>query len=106
MAGSKGDMGAAGATNVVVRTQQPCPNMPANVHCSIVLQCQAGERATGGGAGFTDFGGNEFVNVSHPLEADGTNPEAGDVPTGWAAGIEYTSGGPRNAVGYVVCASP
>jgi hypothetical protein len=70
------------------------------------MQCEPGERATGGGAGFSDFGGNEFINTSHPVEADGTPPETGDVPTGWTGGIEYTSGGPRAAFGYVICASP
>jgi hypothetical protein len=90
----------------VVRTQVACNDLPPNVHCAINLQCQPGERATGGGASFTDFAGNEVLEVSHPVEADGTNPEAGDVPTGWAAAIEYPAGGPRDAVGYVVCASP
>lgn len=78
-----------------------------NVHCLLNLQCEAGERAAGGGAGFSDFAGNEVLNVSHPVEADGSIPEAGDVPTGWSAGVEYTTGGgPRNAIGYVICASP
>jgi hypothetical protein len=72
----------------------------------MVIKCNTGERAVGGGAGFTDFGGNEVVDVSHPLESDGSNADTGDVPTGWFAAIEYTTGGPRNAVGYVICASP
>jgi hypothetical protein len=92
---------------VVVRTVNPCPANPANVHCAMgAMQCQPGERATGGGAGYDSFGGDEFVNISHPIEADGTNPETGDIPTGWTAAIEHTSGGPKSAFGYVVCASP
>jgi hypothetical protein len=104
--GPTGPRGPAGATNVVVRTVNPCPALPANVHCAMgIMQCQPGERATGGGAGFEALGSNELINVSHPVEADGTIPETGDVPTGWTAAIEYTTGGPRSAFGYVVCAS-
>jgi hypothetical protein len=104
--GARGKDGAPGATNVVVRTSEPCNSLPSGVHCAIRTDCLPGERATGGGAGFTDFGGNEVVNVSHPVEADNTIPEPGDTPTGWAAGIEFSGGGPRHAIGYVVCASP
>jgi hypothetical protein len=104
--GATGAAGAAGATNVVVRREEPCPTLPANVHCVINIQCEAGERAIGGGAGFTTFAGNEFINASHPVEADGSGPENGDTPTGWFVSIEYTTGGPRNAIGYVVCVSP
>jgi hypothetical protein len=104
--GAPGRDGAPGATDVVVRTQEPCPTLPSGVHCAFSIQCEAGERATGGGAGFNTFGGNEVLDVSHPVERDGTIPESGDVPTGWAAAIEYSGSGPRNAIGYVICASP
>ena len=41
--GDKGDRGDAGATNVVVRTQSPCPNgLPTNVHCVTIPRCEAG----------------------------------------------------------------
>jgi hypothetical protein len=86
--------------------QQPCNGLPSGSHCLMVIQCQPGERATGGGAGFVDFSGNEVLDVSYPLEADGTMPEAGDIPTGWVVAIEYSGGGPRDPVGHVVCASP
>ena len=41
-----------GATNVVVRTQSPCPGgLPTNVHCVTIPRCEAGERAVGGRGG-------------------------------------------------------
>ncbi len=103
--GAPGKDGAPGATNVVVRTVLACEDLPQNIHCSVVLQCLPGERATGGGAGFVGFGGNEVLMVSHPLEADGTNPENGDIPTGWMAAVKHAGLGARDAVGYTICAS-
>ena len=105
--GDKGDKGNPGATNVVVRTQSPCPNgLPTNIHCVIVPRCEAGERAVGGGAGFTGNLGDEELQQSYPIEADGTRPEDGDTPVGWASIIENKANIVQIPIGYVVCASP
>lgn len=105
--GDKGDRGDAGATNVVVRTQSPCPNgLPTNVHCVTIPRCEAGERAVGGGAGMTGNLGDEELQQSYPLEADGTAAETGDTPVGWVAIIENKANSVQIPIGYVVCARP
>lgn len=105
--GDKGDTGAAGATNVVVRSANPCPaGLPTNVHCGIIVMCEAGERAVGGGAGFNGNLGDEEMQQSYPLEADGTRPEDGDTPAGWYSIIENKAANVQIPRGYVVCARP
>jgi hypothetical protein len=103
--GIQGPQGPAGATNVVTRrTDNLVPNGAAERH---VVQCNAGEVAVGGGAG---FGGVAFddriILFSEPIEADGTIPEAGDRPTGWSAGGGNVSGFPQVINVHALCASP
>ena len=105
--GEKGATGDAGATNVVVRTQSPCPGgLPTNVHCVMRPMCEAGERAVGGGAGMTGNLGDEEVQQSYPVEADMTAAETGDTPVGWLSIIENKAANTQVPIAYVVCASP
>ena len=105
--GEKGDKGDPGATNVVVRTQRPCPGgLPQDVHCVMRPMCEAGERAVGGGGGFDGNLGNEEIQQSYPVEADLTRPEDGDTPVGWLTIIENKSANPQIPTGYVVCSRP
>ena len=105
--GDKGDKGDPGATNVVVRTQSPCPGgLPTDVHCVMRPMCEAGERAVGGGAGMTGNLGNEEVQQSYPVEADMSAAEAGDTPVGWLSIIENKAPQMQIPIAYVVCARP
>ncbi len=105
--GDKGDKGDSGATNVVVRTQSPCPGgLPTNVHCVTIPRCEAGERAVGGGAGMAGNLGDEELQQSYPIEADGTAAETGDTPVGWVAIIENKANLMQVPTGSVVCVRP
>ena len=104
--GPRGATGAAGATNVVTRTGTPAPVSAGGNFAIVTANCNAGERATGGGLRVNEFhglpitGGEGFMNESHPLP-DG----AGTTPTGWES--QYTSGATAvNVTPYVICASP
>jgi hypothetical protein len=105
--GEKGERGDAGATNVLVRTQNPCPNgLPTNVHCVMRPMCEAGERAVGGGAGFTGNLGDEEMQQSYPVEADLTAAETGDTPVGWLSIIENKANSVQVPIAFVVCSRP
>ncbi len=105
--GPKGDKGDSGATNVVVRTQSPCPlGLTTNGHCVTIPRCEAGERAVGGGAGMAGNLGDEELQQSYPIEADGTAAETGDTPVGWVAIIENKAPQMQIPTGYVVCVRP
>ena len=105
--GEKGDKGDPGATNVIVRTQNPCPGgLPTNVHCVMRPMCEAGERAVGGGAGFATNAGDEELQQSYPVEADQSAAEAGDTPVGWLSIIENKAAAIQVPTAYVVCARP
>jgi hypothetical protein len=103
--GAKGDAGAPGATNVVARTRTGT-SLPQGSWFSFNLQCEDGERALSGGAGFIGLLGNEELQQSYPLEADGTTPETGDTPTGWFVNIRNNNASALVPVGYVICARP
>jgi hypothetical protein len=101
--GTPGTPGAAGATNVVVRTATAGP---AVVTAGGNVDCQAGERATGGGISATTggTGGLAVVTESRPQPAT-----AGATPTTWFAlvrNIGDTNNSTVSATMYVVCASP
>jgi hypothetical protein len=105
--GDKGDKGDPGATNVVVRTQNPCPaGLPTGTFCVMRPMCEAGERAVGGGAGFATNAGNEELQQSYPVEADQSAAEAGDTPVGWTSIIKNNANSVQVPTAYVVCARP
>jgi hypothetical protein len=92
-AGPKGDTGAKGnpgATNVVVRNASG--TIPAGSYGHAIAECNAGEKATGGGAGIA--GVTALLTNSQP-----------NGSTGWFG--QGKSTGPADAINvYVVCASP
>ncbi len=72
--------------------------------------CEPGEVATGGGAGFTENGGQEILEQSRPVAGTKEAPigiTPGATPTGWAALIRNNNPVPlAHVVFYVVCAKP
>ena len=103
--GATGPQGSAGATNVVVRTQSLAAT-PANTWVVYNVQCQTGERATGGGAAFaTGPDPNDDLMWSKPVTAGGVATN-GSTPTGWVSIIKNNSASARASTGYVVCAQP
>ena len=91
--GERGEIGERGATNVVVRSKAGF-----SVGGHMRAECNTGERAVGGGAGWAEDGRISTVRVtdSKPWPLTG-------VPTGWQAGVD-ASGEPWAV--YVICASP
>lgn len=97
--GPAGDNGAAGATSVVIR-QGSDTNIQAAMTITVSANCNAGERATGGGGTNGGTAGVRLVQ-SYPIPA-----ALAATPTGWAASYENASGGPAVVRTWVVCASP
>jgi hypothetical protein len=93
--GSQGATGAAGATNVVVRVGS-ATNLPPNSLVNVLVSCQAGERATGGGAANQGTAG---VHMEQSLPT-------GAPPTGWEVTYFNTTGSTATGFAFVVCASP
>jgi hypothetical protein len=114
--GDKGDPGvpgAAGATNVVVRSDLE-QDIGANGFGDAEAQCLPGERAVGGGGGFTNNDTDVYqplhtetdVRISSPVDATGNAPTAGEVPTGWRLSAQHTGTGLRDLHAYAICAAP
>ncbi len=105
--GAPGANGASGATNVVVRTQSA--QVAAGAFYVFGAECAAGERAVGGGAGFTENGGKEVLEQSYPAHVEGPSIgflKAGETPNGWASIIRNNNATPFTGIGYAVCAKP
>lgn len=89
--GTNGKDGTNAATNVVVRSLYLATGAGQ-------VNCNAGERAIGGGV--TGDASGYYVNMSEPAPNSGT-------PTGWKGRILLTSTAtPGSGTVYVVCASP
>ena len=87
--GPQGPEGASGVSRITVRVN--------NTNSSLItVQCNSGERATGGG------GYNPSTNLvgSAPVNRIGNISIAGETPTGWQA--SFSSGHVGNTV-YVIC---
>ena len=83
--GPVGPAAAAGATNVVTRTNSA--SIPAVSTGSAVVQCQ--------------------LVGSGPVDISGTLPMAsGSVPTGWRVEVDNTTGVGLNAVANAICVAP
>jgi hypothetical protein len=102
--GDKGDPGANAATNVVVRTQS-FGSTAAGSWTVFRVDCHAGERAVGGGAGFNGNAGKEELQQSYPAKGTARATD-GDTPTGWFSIIKNNTGSALVSTGYVVCVSP
>jgi hypothetical protein len=102
--GPVGPTSAAGATNVVARTNTfPVSGTTTQ---SGTVQCQLGERATGGGGGII-AGSDRPLLESGPVDASGTFPiAAGAVPTGWRVEVSNGTGVAQIAFVSAVCAAP
>jgi hypothetical protein len=97
--GDKGDTGTAGATNVVVRTA----SVTSTGSATATANCNAGERAVGGGFDIGGWGANVTPFRSRPTPAT-----AGSIPTGWTAtSFNQTNiGAAIGVVAYAICAAP
>ena len=98
--GKEGSPGKNGATNVVARFTEG--SAAKNTYGDVTANCNAGERATGGGPQLWNG-----ENVGTDYLASVPSPTApGTTPTGWhVTWINATSGSETIRV-YVVCASP
>lgn len=101
--GQAGQDGADGATNVVVRSASvtlPPPDQNGQESApTVTVNCEPGERATGGSVDPSIFGA---ALMDHPIPNT-----AGATPTGWQARAHNR--GTRTGVVatvYVICASP
>lgn len=104
--GDKGEPGTPGATNVVVR-RASFGMLAGGSFRGVAAMCEPGERATGGGAGFQGNGGNEIVQQTYPLRADGQPAGDGDTPVGWGALVKNANANALpDTFGYAVCARP
>jgi len=105
--GPVGPASAAGATNVVVRSASFPVAAPLSTTASSTMQCQFGERATGGGGGIPGPG-TRALTQSGPVDAGGVFPIGGAVvvPTGWRVEVLNNTGSSQDASVYVVCAAP
>jgi hypothetical protein len=96
--GAEGTEGASGAQYVTVRTVE----RPASSYNAIV-ECEPGERATGGGAARADgvAASNDSITMSAPVNQQETLETEG-TPTGWEIGASFDA--PSKV--FVVCVSP
>jgi hypothetical protein len=103
--GIQGPQGPAGATNVITRRVNAVVLNNGNENRQV--NCEAGERVVGGGAGITGaFSTDAAIFTNEPREADGTEPEDGEVATGWGAVGVNATGVPQVMNVHVLCASP
>ena len=107
--GAEGAAGAAGATNVVVRTTSGAVPMGA-LNASATKNCDAGERAVGGGGRVQSQPNNAaaLMDTSVPMNG-GTFADPGETPNGWQVRVvspaaAFPAGMTLHV--YVVCASP
>lgn len=98
--GLQGEQGLSGATNVTVRTGADV-TVDANDTNAATADCQAGERATGGG--WEVVGGNLAIidYANRPMQVPG------ETPVSWLVELYNPSGSNSStARPYVICASP
>jgi hypothetical protein len=98
--GPQGPAGPAGATNVVVRTGATtiADNTPGGVGAR--ADCQAGERAVGGGATLSEGYSDDAMQNSRPFTG------AAGTPNAWYAVYIVGAHPARTLTTYVLCVSP
>jgi hypothetical protein len=107
--GSAGTPGTPGATNVVIRfVTFTSDSFGLSSHRDVT--CNPGERAVGGGIGWTQSpGSGDAITYSGPEDADHemlTFPNQGATPTGWAGEIKTSDGAGKPGRVYAICAAP
>jgi hypothetical protein len=100
--GPRGDKGATGSLGVVVRTLTPAAPLAGGATAGVGQACLPGERAVGGGVGFSPAAG-ERTGQSFPT-VNGASATDGGVPTGWSALVKNAGTTPVTPTGYVLCA--
>jgi len=100
--GMTGAAGTNGATKLTIRTSDDLTPIASGTRNDVFAGCRPGERATGGGADWTDYTGNDlYVTASGPL----VDEDGDDTPTGWFSTVTNGTGGTRYAYAYVICAA-
>ena len=105
-AGPAGDAGPPGATDVVIRERSF--QIASGASATGRVECNAGERAVGGGLGLTSGIPSQFrVWSSRPVNVAGET-QAGTTPTGWVGSAVNSDPDPPaySARVWVVCAAP
>jgi hypothetical protein len=113
-AGPAGPRGAAGATNLEIRSvDSNCPGNGCAGFLTRSVPCQAGERAVGGGASLVAVSDGtphpvaaDNLTFSGPTDASGKLTKSG-TPAGWLSTLQMGNS-PLNRVAtfYAVCARP
>jgi hypothetical protein len=112
--GPQGPQGPAGATNVVIRSSSSaCPGGACAGFLTRSVQCEAGERAVGGGASLVELSdgiphpvASDNLTFSGPTDSSGKLAKSG-TPTGWLSTLQMgNSPNNREATYYAICASP
>jgi hypothetical protein len=69
--------------------------------------CDPGERAVGGGIGWTNSpGASDTISYSGPDDGAGLYPEQGSTPVAWAGEIKTSDGEGKAGRVYAICAWP
>jgi hypothetical protein len=105
--GPKGDKGAAGATNVVMR-QGATVSVGIGAFASATANCNSGERATGGGVYNEANVSLIAISSSYPTPNPTSRPPTGNgqVPTGWRVWVKNNGASAYDVEAYVICAAP
>jgi hypothetical protein len=98
--GPQGPAGAAGATNVVIRTGTKgiAENTPGGIGAQ--ADCQAGERAVGGGSMLSEGYSDDTLQSTRPFTG------AAGTPNAWYASYVVGAHPARTLTVYVLCAGP
>ena len=80
----------------------------ANGFQKVEVNCQAGERATGGGMYNEAQVNSLYVTSSYPTPNPTTPPSTGNgqTPTGWRIWVHNNVASPYSVEAYVLCAKP
>jgi hypothetical protein len=101
--GPEGPQGPAGTFGSVVARFEEFSVDPKSTSSQEVASCEPGERAVGGGVGFTSSPGSE-IRVVYSAPGKGFLDQ-GETPTAWEGAIYNSEGAEKTARVYVVCAS-
>jgi hypothetical protein len=107
--GLQGVPGAAGATSVSKYVWHS-EDVGDNIFEDRDIQCGAGEKLVGGGAGWEkDAGAKEYDSIlafSGPVDSSGDPASDGSSATGWGGAGQNTAGAVRDFEVFALCAKP